>query len=285
MIEAAHLTAPELAALLHFHADAGVEWLVEDEAVDSFAVFAASRPQQAVASSAAPAPSSPARPQRQAQAPAPQASPAAQTGVVVPNEEAVLMARETAAAAHSLEELKAALCVFNGCNLRLSALSTIFASGGAASGLMIVGPMPEQDDEREGTAFSGPAGLLLERMIGAIGLTRETVLTTTLIPWRTPGNRPPLPHEIEICRPFIERQIELAAPRALLLLGNLTARTFFGANGNIHQLRGKWHELSFGSHAVPALASLHPSELVKAPRAKAQAWADLLALARRMETA
>ncbi|MCX8998438.1 uracil-DNA glycosylase [Rhizobiaceae bacterium BDR2-2] len=276
MIEAAKLDAPELAALLHFYADAGVEWLVEDEAVDSFAAFAAARAAQ---QQAAPAGQTPSRTEK------PAASPATPAGTpVVPNEEAVAQAREAAAQARSLDELKERLVAFNGCNLRLSALSTIFASGGTESGVMIVGPLPEQDDEREGTAFSGPSGFLLERMIGAIGLKRESVLTTTLVPWRTPGNRAPLPHEIEICRPFIERQVELAGPRALLLLGNLTVRTFFGATGNIHQLRGQWRDLTFGSHVVPALASLHPSELIKAPRAKPQAWADLLSFARRIGT-
>ena len=280
MIEATHLDAPELAALLHFYADAGVDWLVEDEAVDSFAAFAETRAAQQAAS---PARQAPTRTERPASATPAPAAPAIQSGnVTVPNIEAVAMAREVAAQAHSLEELRERLIAFNGCNLRHSALSTIFASGGTESGLMIVGPLPEQDDEREGSAFSGPPGLLLERMIGAIGLKREAVLATTLIPWRTPGNRAPLPHEIDICRPFIERQVELASPRALLLLGNLTARTFFGANGNIHQLRGQWRDLTFGELVVPALASLHPSELMKAPRAKPQAWADLLSLASKM---
>lgn len=280
MIEASHLDAPELAALLHFYADAGVEWLVEDEAVDSFAAFAETRAAQQAASPSRQAPARTERPAAATQAPA---APAIQSGnVTVPNVEAVAMAREVAAQARSLEDLRERLIAFNGCNLRHSALSTIFASGGTESGLMVIGPLPEQDDEREGIAFSGPPGLLLERMIGAIGLKREAVLATTLIPWRTPGNRAPLPHEVDICRPFIERQVELANPRALLLLGNLTARTFFGANGNIHQLRGHWRDLTFGGLVVPALASLHPSELMKAPRAKPQAWADLLSLAGRM---
>ena len=287
MIEAQHLDAPELAALLHFYADAGVEWLVEDEPVDSFAAFEATR-NRAPSSTAAPASASdaPSRTAPSRQAPsqakssASRAAPAPQPAapVAVPNEQAVAEAREVAARARSLDELKEALGNFSGCNLKLSALSTIFASGSLASGLMIVGPMPEPDDEREGVAFSGPPGFLLERMIGAIGLKRDDVLTTMLIPWRTPGNRPPLTHEVDMCRPFIDRQIELAAPKVLLLLGNLTARTFLGANGNIHQLRGKWHSLSFGDKTVATLASLAPSEILKAPRAKAQAWSDLLSL-------
>lgn len=285
MIETANLDAPALASLLHFYADAGVEWLVEDEPVDSFAAFAATRAErqtQRTVPAAQATAAKAARPAAQAPASGP-ASPSSGT-VVVPNEEAVAMAREAAALARSLDDLKERLTAFTGCNLRLSALSTIFSSGTTQSGVMIIGPMPEPDDEREGLAFSGPSGFLLERMIGAIGLSREAVLTTTLIPWRTPGNRSPLPHEIDICRPFLERQVELANPKALLLLGNLTVRTFFGARGNIHQLRGEWRDLSFGAHTVPSLASLHPSELLKAPRAKAQSWNDLLAFRKRLDS-
>ena len=292
MIEASQLHAPELAALLHFYADAGVEWLVEDAAVDSFAAYEETRNSQAARTETpAKARSAPAAARQQTQQTAPStgpsrnASPAPQTAapLAVPGEQSVAEARAAAAQARSLPELREALAAFNGCNLKLSALSTIFTSGSASSGLMIVGPMPEPDDEREGSAFSGPSGFMLERMIGAIGLGRADVMTTMLIPWRTPGDRPPLVHEIDMCRPFIDRQIELAAPKALLLLGNLTARTFFGATGNIHMLRGKWHALSFGAHTVPTLATLHPSELIKAPRAKAGAWSDLLSLAERLK--
>lgn len=288
MIEASQLQAPELAALLHFYADAGVEWLVEDEAVDSFAAFEAVRAGQATRSEqmdnrkATPA-AAPARPATQpAHGAGRTAAPQAAAPVAVPGEQSVAEARAIASKARSLDDLKEALAAFNGCNLKLSAFSTIFASGGTSSGLMIVGPMPEPDDEREGAAFSGPPGFMLERMLGAIGLARTEVTTTTLIPWRTPGDRAPLAHEIDMCRPFIDRQIELVAPKALLLLGNFTARTLLGASGNIHHLRGKWHTLSFGGHTVPTLATLHPSELIKAPRAKAGAWSDLLSLAGRL---
>ena len=147
---------------------------------------------------------------------------------------------------------------------------------------MVIGPMPNADDDREGLAFSGRAGLLLDRMLSAIGQTRDKVVISTVIPWRPPGDRMPSTPETAICRPFIERQIALAEPRLVLVLGNFAARFFFGETGTIHALRGKWREIGAGGHTVHAMATLHPQELLAAPASKALAWMDLLAFSERL---
>ena len=192
-------------------------------------------------------------------------------------------ARFAAESARSLTELKTALEAFNGCNLKNSARSTIFASGDPASGIMVIGPAPGADDEREGTAFAGRQGQLLDRMLASIGLDRSAILLTQIIPWRPPGNRTPSAAETEICRPFIERQIALAEPRAILLLGNYTARFFFGENDTIHGLRGRWKEIAVADQIIPAIASLHPQDLLTAPVNKRLAWSDLLAFQARLK--
>jgi DNA polymerase len=292
MFEARDLDATELAALLHFYADAGVEWLAEDEPIDRFAQFAAQRtaqneaklpasmrqqPLQSEAASAraggasgqsrsAPSSSSATRP----------AAPALSASVSVPDGEAVAAARFAAESARSFAELKTALEAFNGCNLKNGARSTVFASGDPASEVMIIGPMPNADDDRDGLPFSGRQGQLLDRMLSAIGLSREVVILTNMIPWRPPGNRMPSVAEMEICRPFLERQIALAEPKAMLLLGTFPARSFFGANGTIHSLRGEWRDITVAGMTVPAIATLHPQELIAAPANKALAWQDLL---------
>ncbi|RCW27536.1 DNA polymerase [Ciceribacter lividus] len=280
MITARDMTAAELAALLHFHAEAGVEWLVEDAPVDRQAAFSAEkqarqRPAAAAAPGTAPAPE-----RRRPEAPQPAPRPAA--AIAIPDEHAVTEARFAAESARTLDELRTAVEAFGGCNLKTSARSTVFAAGDPAAGVMVIGPMPSADDDREGAAFSGKAGFLLDRMLAAIGLSRETVLLSTVIPWRPPGDRPPSAPEAAICRPFVERQIELAEPKAVLLLGNFTARFFFGGTGTIHALRGEWREIACGSHAVPAIATLHPQELLTAPASKALAWADLQAFRARL---
>ncbi len=280
----------ELAALLHFYAEAGVDWLVEDDAVDRVAEFAEQRARgprasaaTAPASQAAPAQAAPegrARPTAERPAPRPAAVVPAPA---IPDEHAVTEARFAAESARSLAELRTALEAFGGCNLKTSARSTIFANGDPASGIMVIGPMPSGDDDREGAAFSGRAGLLLDRMLAAIGLSRDGVMITTVMPWRPPGDRSPSQPEAAICRPFIERQIELAEPKTVLLLGNFTARFFFGETGTIHALRGQWRDIAGGNHAVPAIATLHPQELLTAPASKALAWQDLLAFKARLE--
>ncbi|MCE6074576.1 uracil-DNA glycosylase [Agrobacterium vitis] len=292
MIAAQDMTAAELAALLAFHAEAGVEWLVEDAPVDRIAQFAAERqarsrvtPQQAPVQG---------QDQRTATAPVgsqngpalnrdrPAPRPAASTPLAIPDETAINDARFAAESARSLAELKAALEGFSSCNLKTSARSTIFAEGPAGAGIMVIGPIPSADDDREGLAFSGRTGALLDRMLAAIGLGRDALLLTTAIPWRGPGDRMPTPAEAAICRPFIERQIALAEPKAVLLLGNFTARFFFGGTSTIHSMRGEWRDVAAGGHGVAAMATFHPQELLQAPATKALAWRDLLAFRQRL---
>ncbi|TRB02470.1 MULTISPECIES: uracil-DNA glycosylase family protein [Rhizobium/Agrobacterium group] len=295
MIAAHDLSPAELAALLHFHADAGVDWLLEDQPLDRFAEFAAARParptQGQEAGAAARQPSqrpmerggdtpqhSPQQqPKRQTPARGAPPAPAVQQNVAMPDEQAVAAARFAAESARSLAELKTALEGFSGCNLKNSARSTIFTEGDPSSAIMVIGPMPDADDDREGLPFAGKTGLLLDRMLSAIGLERGNIMLGNVVPWRPPGNRPPTQAEMDICRPFIERQIALAEPKHLLLLGNFTARFFFGGTGTIHTLRGQWRDVAAGHLVLPALASLHPQELLNAPASKSLAWQDLLA--------
>lgn len=290
MIHARDMTPAELAALLAFHAEAGVEWPVEDDPVDRIAAFAAEKAARQVARPAAetssgqvPARVAPSRSAAPSERQPARAQPAqGSTLPAIPDENAIAEARFAAESARSLAELKTAIEGFASCNLKTSARSTITAEGAGTAGIMVIGPMPNADDDREGQAFTGRAGLLLDRMLAAIGQSRETVTITTIIPWRPPGDRMPSGPETAICRPFIERQIALAEPRLVLVLGNFAARFFFGETGTIHALRGKWREIGAGGHSVQALATLHPQELLAAPASKALAWMDLLAFSERL---
>jgi DNA polymerase len=292
MISANDLSPSELAALLAFHAEAGVEWLLEDEPVDRLAEFEALKAKRADAR-AAPQIRQPeaAEAQRSRGQPAttgrardavPAAPASAPPAVAIPDEQAISEARFAAESARSLPELRTAMEAFTGCNLKNSARNLVFADSRGASGIMIVGPMPYAEDDRDGQPFAGRHGDMLERMLSGIGLSRSDVLLGNVVPWRPPGNRVPSGREADICRPFIERQIALAEPTHLLLLGNFTARFFFGTNETIHQTRGQWRELAAGGHVVPALATLHPQDLITAPVNKRFAWQDLLAFKARI---
>jgi DNA polymerase len=294
MISASDLTPAELAALLHFHADAGVDWLLEEEPVDRFVEFEAMKvARQGVRASQARAETPPqpqavaarAQPERRPVERQPsQLPPPARVTPAIPDEQAIEQARFAAESARSLSELRTALEAFNGCNLKNSARSTVFGTGDPESRIMIIGPMPGADDDREGIPFAGKAGQMLDRMLGAIGIERQRIMLTNVIAWRPPGNRAPSAPEMEICRPFIERQIALAEPKALLLLGNFTARFFFGGNDTIHGVRGQWRDVWIAGTKIPAIASLHPQELLTAPINKRLAWSDLLAFKTRLRT-
>ena len=293
MISSDAMSPAELAALLHFHAEAGVEWLLEEEPVDRFAEFERARAERGAARasqdnrSSQPADPSPASAQRDTRANSaarPPAVPVAATPqLAIPHEEAVAAARAAAQSADSLDELKSVMEAFSGCALKNSARNTVFADGDPNARIMVIGPVPNGDDDREGIPFSGKQGQMLERMLGAIGLNRENLLLTNVIAWRPPGNRVPSQRETDICRPFIEHQIILAQPRHLLVLGNFAVRFFFGGNESIHHMRGQWRDLDIGGATVSALASLHPQDLISAPGSKRLAWQDLLAFRARID--
>jgi uracil-DNA glycosylase family 4 len=276
-ISAEVLSSAELLQLMHFYADAGVDWLLEDEPQDRFAEFAALE-----AARARPAPpvfAEPAETKRELSTknnarPAP---PPPRTPVAIPDAEAVAEAQRIAASANTLDELAAAVASFAGCNLRNSARSTVFISGNPAARIAVAAGMPSSEDDREGVPFSGPAGAMLAKMLAGIGLSTDDVLLFNLIPWRPPGNRPPTPAELDICRPFGMRLIELLRPQSLLVLGNLPAKILSNSGESIHAQRGRWIDVTVNGLSVPAMATFHPQDLTAAPPCKRLAWQDLLA--------
>jgi DNA polymerase len=195
----------------------------------------------------------------------------------VPDETQAARARELARSAASLEELREILCGFDGCNLKFTAKSLVFADGNPQADLMLVGEAPGRDEDIEGLPFVGRSGQLLDRMLAAIGRDRTSAYIANVIPWRPPGNRTPTPLETEICRPFIERQIELAKPKVLVNLGGPSAKTLLHTTEGILRLRGTWrtHVTASGT-AIPAMPTLHPAYLLRNPAHKKLAWRDFL---------
>jgi len=115
-------------------------------------------------------------------------------------------------------------------------------------------------------------------MLSAIALSEQDVHITNIVYWRPPGNRTPTPQEAQVCRPFLERQIELVAPDVIALLGGAAAKQVFDVSEGIMRLRGKVRDLVIGSHAAKAIATLHPAYLLRTPAAKRLAWRDLIAI-------
>ena len=144
--------------------------------------------------------------------------------------------------------------------------------------VMILGEAPGGVEMAQGKPFVGRAGRLLDKMLGAIALGENDVHITNIVYWRPPGNRNPTPEEAQICRPFLDRQIELVAPEILLLLGRPAANQLLNTTQGIMKLRGKWHTFEAGGRSMRAMATLHPAYLLRTPVAKRMAWRDLLAI-------
>jgi uracil-DNA glycosylase family 4 len=202
----------------------------------------------------------------------------ASTTLAVPDQAAMKETRELAQSAKIIEELSAIIKSYKGCNLCHSAKNTVFADGNPEAPVMLIGEAPGRDEDMHGIPFVGPAGQMLDKMLAAISLDRTSCYISNIIPWRPPGNRTPVAHEIELCRPFVERHIELAQPKLLIFMGNVSTKTLLNTNKGILSIRGKWDEYKIGEEAVPAMPTLHPAYLLKNPVAKRNAWHDLLAI-------
>lgn len=195
--------------------------------------------------------------------------------------DAVGAAEAAARAAQDLDALRVSLMAFEHCALKRGARNMVFSDGIASADAMIVGEAPGRDEDREGLPFVGRAGQLLDRMLAAIDMGRENadapVYITNVLPWRPPQNRDPSPEEIAMMRPFLLRHIELAQPKVLVAMGNISTQALLGKRG-ITRLRGTWAAAA----GLPVLPMFHPAYLLRNPAAKRETWADLLSLKARL---
>lgn len=265
-----------LTALLRWYAEAGVDECIDAAPVDRY-LRAADAPAVGTARAAV----AQQRPIPENRAPpVPRTAPAP----LLSRDETTRTARTTAAAARTLDELRAALAAFDGCALKHTAANLVFGDGHAGATVMFIGEAPGGEEDRQGVPFVGPAGKLLDRMLAAIGLERSQAYITNILPWRPPGNRSPTDAEIAACLPFIERHIELVEPRLLVLVGGTAAKTLLGTREGIMKLRGRWftYESVHMAAPIPARAIFHPAYLLRSPAQKREAWIDLLAIRHRL---
>lgn len=221
--------------------------------------------------------------QRDAPPPAVAIAPRAFDGQPASADALIRHAEAVAAGATTLEALRQAWEGFEGCALSATASRMIFAGGRAGAALMVIGAAPGSDDERQGEAFAGTQGRLLDGMLRAIGLSREAAYLTNVIPWRPPGNRPPTPLEASLCLPFTRRHIALAEPAFILCLGERAAQLLLDTRETLAKLRGRWHSFEGERKTVKLTVTFSPDYLLSQPLQKRRAWVDLLGLARMME--
>jgi DNA polymerase len=165
------------------------------------------------------------------------------------------------------------------CRLHETRTQTVFARGSAENGVCFVGEGPGADEDRQGYPFVGAAGQLLDKMIAAMGLQRDEVYVCNVVKCRPPGNRKPMPDEMEACAPYLSEQLELIDPKMIVALGATATTGLLGLTLNITRLRGQWR-LYKGK--VPVMPTFHPSYLLRQPDAKRLVWQDLLKVLERL---
>jgi uracil-DNA glycosylase family 4 len=176
----------------------------------------------------------------------------------------------------SLEELKQAMTDFELCDLKKTATNLVFSDGNPKASIMVIGEAPGADEDRLGKPFVGLSGQLLDRMFASIGLNRDSLYITNILPWRPPANRTPTSQEVALFRPFVLKHVELINPRLLLFVGGVSAKTMLDTQDGILKLRAKPLFYETPTQKTPAYALFHPAYLLRSPSQKAQAWKDLL---------
>jgi DNA polymerase len=157
------------------------------------------------------------------------------------------------------------------CALHKGRNKLVFGDGNPAARLMFVGEGPGADEDAQGIPFVGKAGQLLNNMIAAMGLKREEVYIANVVKCRPPGNRTPEPDEGNTCSPFLFRQIDVVRPQVLVALGATAATYLLGARQPLAGLRGRVHAF----RGMQLIVTYHPAYLLRDPRQKKEAWADL----------
>jgi uracil-DNA glycosylase len=157
------------------------------------------------------------------------------------------------------------------CKLHSTRHTIVFGDGNPRAELVFVGEGPGADEDAQGLPFVGRAGKLLTQMIEAMGLQRKDVYICNVVKCRPPGNRQPEEDEVSTCSPFLFRQIDVIAPKVIVCLGAVAAKTLLQTNRGISQFRGEW--LEFRGRKL--LATYHPAYLLRNPPAKSEVWKDL----------
>ena len=165
------------------------------------------------------------------------------------------------------------------CGLCKQRKQAVFARGSGSSRLCFVGEGPGADEDAQGVPFVGKAGMLLDRMIEAMGFGRDEVYVCNVVKCRPPDNRKPEPEEMAACMPFLDEQLDLIAPRVIVALGATAVQGLLGTTEGITRLRGNWKSYRGQIDVMP---TFHPAYLLRNPAAKREVWEDLQEVLRRI---
>lgn len=170
-----------------------------------------------------------------------------------------------------LETLAAEASGCTACRLCEKRNQVVFGSGDPNARLMLIGEGPGAEEDRQGLPFVGPAGELLTRILGAIELRRDQVYIANMVKCRPPNNRDPQPDEVEACRRYLERQIELVSPEVIVALGRVAAQNLLQSTDPLGRMRGRWHTV----HGIRTRVTYHPAALLRNRQWKRPTWEDM----------
>jgi DNA polymerase len=165
------------------------------------------------------------------------------------------------------------------CSLHQTRTQTVFGVGNRQADWMIVGEAPGQEEDLRGEPFVGRAGKLLDEMLLSLGLDRGSVFIANILKCRPPNNRDPSVEEAASCRRYLDRQIELVAPKIILAVGRIAAQRLLESDAPVGRMRGREYRL--GDSQLPVVVTYHPAYLLRSPTQKRKVWSDLI-LARRV---
>ena len=173
--------------------------------------------------------------------------------------------------AETLEELNEMIHDCSKCRLRETRTKFVFGVGNPNADIVVIGEAPGADEDLKGKPFVGRAGQLLNKILEATGYKREEVYICNIVKNRPPANRNPMPDEVEACKPYLDKQLDLIKPKLVLLLGRVAAETLLKSKEPMNKLRGKVHDY----RGYKVMVTYHPAALLRNPNWKKDTWEDM----------
>ncbi len=181
-------------------------------------------------------------------------------------------------AGETLESIRSELGDCQRCGLAASRTQLVYGVGNTNARLVLVGEAPGREEDQKGEPFVGEAGRLLDRILQAMGMTREEVYICNVLKCRPPNNRDPLPEEVATCEAFLARQIAAIKPQVIIGLGRFAVHSLLKSNVPISRLRGEWQSYQ----GIPLMPTYHPAYLLRNPEGKRDVWEDMKEVMRRL---
>ena len=173
--------------------------------------------------------------------------------------------------AETLDELQEKIKDCKKCDLWKTRTNFVFGVGNPKADIVVIGEAPGADEDLQGEPFVGRAGKLLNKILEATGFSREEVFICNILKSRPPGNRNPAPEEVEVCKPYLDKQLKIINPKLVLLLGKVAAESLLKLKDPLGKIRGKIHDYK----GWKVMVTFHPAALLRNPNWKRPAWEDM----------